>query len=66
MICLRDSDDICGPKWCLKCPRNFRPSPWILPRYLFVAVEDVHDVGVKRRGLVVNFLEGISTDPDQQ
>ena len=25
------SDDICGPKWHLKCPRNFRLSPWISP-----------------------------------
>ena len=23
---------ICGPKWHLKCPTNFRPSPWILPK----------------------------------
>ena len=31
--CLIDSDDICGPKWRLKCPRNFQLSPWILPRF---------------------------------
>ena len=31
LICLSDSDDVCGPKWHLKCPRNFRLSPWILP-----------------------------------
>ena len=29
--CLSDSRDICGPKWHIKCPRKFRPSPWILP-----------------------------------
>ena len=29
--CLSDSDDICDPKCHIKCPRNFRPSPWILP-----------------------------------
>ena len=35
---LSDSDDICGPKWRLKCPRNVRPF-WMLqavgPRFLF-------------------------------
>ena len=25
--CLSDSDDICDPKWLLKCPRNFQPPP---------------------------------------
>ena len=29
--CLDDSDDIFDPKWRLKCPRNFRPPPRILP-----------------------------------
>ena len=28
---LDDSDDICDLKYSIKCPRNFRPSPWILP-----------------------------------
>ena len=28
---LDDSDDICDLKWRIKCPRNFRPTPWILP-----------------------------------
>ena len=23
----------CDPKWRLKCPRNFRPSPWVLLPY---------------------------------
>ena len=26
------SDAICDLKWRIKCPRNFRPSPWILPK----------------------------------
>ena len=25
-------NDICDPKWHLKCPRNCRPPPWILPK----------------------------------
>ena len=29
-LSLDDSDDICDPEWRLKCPRNFRPPPWIL------------------------------------
>ena len=32
--CLDDSDDIRDLQWRIKCPRNFRPSPWILPRLL--------------------------------
>ena len=26
--CLIDFN-ICDPKWCLKCPRNFQPPPWL-------------------------------------
>ena len=29
--CLDDSAEICDLKWRLKCLRNFRPPPWILP-----------------------------------
>ena len=28
MICESDDSDVCDPKWRLKCPRNFRPSPY--------------------------------------
>ena len=32
-------NDICDPKWHLKCPRNFRPPRWILPKiFRFYAV----------------------------
>ena len=27
---LDDSDDACDLKWRIKCPRNFRPPPWII------------------------------------
>ena len=30
------SDGICDRKWRLKCPRNFRPSPWTLLNPAFV------------------------------
>ena len=36
-----DSDDICDPKWRLKCPRNFQPPSWSL-----------RTTGVLRRKLV--------------
>ena len=32
--CLDDSDDIRDLQWRIECPRNFRPSTWILPRLL--------------------------------
>ena len=34
-----DLNNICDPKWHLKCPRNFRPPPWILPKiFIFYTV----------------------------
>ena len=32
VITLDDSEDVCDPKWYLKCPRNFQLPPWLLPR----------------------------------
>ena len=32
LISFNDCDDICDPKSLLKRSRNFRPSPWILPK----------------------------------
>ena len=32
MICESDDSDVCDPKWRLKCPRNFRPSPYDIYR----------------------------------
>ena len=33
--CLNHSNDICDPKWCLKCPRIFLPPLWQLPTTFF-------------------------------
>ena len=37
--CLVYLNDICDPKWHLKCPTNFCPPPWILPKiFIFYTV----------------------------
>ena len=40
-VTLDDSDAIRDLKWRIKCPRNFRPSPWILLTHFFSFVANI-------------------------